>query len=249
MTNWPLFAQETGGAAMLPILLAVLTGVFAIITTLISARAQVMAARIQREGHRRGRPGVASADSGSFDPEATPGARAMSSARGRTLNLLLMACGVMLIGWSGYASIKTRQLEATISDLNGALAAKEGDLEELRKSPPGAKGGTFRPVTVRSEYRPEGQTRSYSLWIEADRETLERIDHVKYVFDDPSWNARAVLSGDEPDVDGRRHFRCDIVSYEAIGFINVLVMYKGYKGSGEIQPIPFRWRAEARPAE
>jgi hypothetical protein len=257
MTNWLIFAEQVGSVGgSLPFLSAIVAGIFSIVTALITAFAPIWLVREKAAVRRRGGSDPTSKDEGEVQASAGPKAEVVSPTGFKTTSALLMICGLVLVLWGGYALVKIQQLDVTIAgkdkeinDIKEKIVNKEKDFEQLRQSFSKSSGVVFKSVNVKSEYTFEDGKRLYYLWVEADREILKQINHVKYVFSDNSWKASPVLLGEEPNLDGRRHFRCGVYSRQAITYITVLIMYEGYKENGAIQPINFHWRDEARAAE
>jgi hypothetical protein len=250
-----LFAGETGvGGPLVTFLASIVGGLVTIATALIRARVQLQTARIQTGKTGPVASGPPSQDPGSVPSSPTPKADLRKS---RVAMAVLIVCGAILIGWGVYGIVTIHQLNSKIAEKEKEITDKEKETSEvkeqfrrLNESFPQAAGVIFNPVSVKSEYRPDGNTRLYHLWIEADRKVLEQINHVKYIMNDPSWRAgKDVFTPDDPNLSGRKHFLLEIKSYEALTYITVLVMYKGYKNNGHIQPVNFRWRDESRPAE
>jgi cell division protein FtsL len=257
MANWLVFAEVTGNSAgLLSVVLAIVTGCVTIITTLITARAQVMAARAQWEEKAAREVTPPTQDSERDKTPREDGEEAVPSRTARILNLVMMACGLIVLLWGVYSYSKIHQLGTEIAhlnkeivELNKKIAGKEEKFKHLNQSFDKSSGITVKPVNIKSEYTPNGNTRSYHIWVEADVTVIDKIDHVKYIFDDTSWRASPVLTSDVSNRDGRKHFLCEVWSPQAITYITVLIMYQGYKETGAIQPINYHWRAEARPAE
>lgn len=125
----------------------------------------------------------------------------------------------------------------------------------------GGSYAAFNKIEVKSEFASaKDQKRHYSIWIEAEPDVLAKIDHVKYIFDDSTWNASKVFHDDISNTSTRdgikRCFAAKVWAHDALDYITVLVMYKGYKPNegesrnvGLIQPIPFRWRDHAKKVE
>jgi hypothetical protein len=241
MRDWCLIAEQTSGAAgLIPVWLAIITGSVTIITTLIKTRTpETMRPQTNQDAVRKSDP---------LAPDAGPGVALSQPKTGVlppwpwALNVLLMVCGVALVGWGGYSLFEIHQLKASIAE-------KEKQLQDLNLTLVQASGVTFKPVVVRSEHKPHNDIRQYHIWVEAKPEILEQIDNVKYVFVDPDWHGPSVLMESDANMDGRKHFRCEINSREALLYITVIVAYKGYKENGAIQPINFHWRHDAQPAE
>jgi hypothetical protein len=251
----PLLAfadMHTSLSEYIPVLVALVTGFFGVCVALISGFVTLTSARIQAGGKAQVKAEPASRERDTVVPIESPSPR-----RYPVINALLLISGVVLLVWGLYALSKISQYNELLvqkdrrnaeveKEYRDKIAEKERQFEELSQSFAKVRGVTFNPVNVKSDYKPEGNTRLYRLWIEADRDVLERIDHVKYIIDDRSWRASPILRGEEADLGGRRHFMIQIYSYESLSYITVLVMYKDYKDKGSIQPINFHWRSEAK---
>ena len=235
-------------SSIIPLLAAIVGGTVTVVTASITSRTQVAIASMsasRKDGRR------SAEHKGERDADLGLQAQTASLSKQRNVTLAALGCGVVLLIWGIYSLVEIRSL-------NRLIKSKEDQYALLRLSFEKVTGITFNPIDVRAEYKVDGDTRDYSLWIEADDAVLDRIDHVKYVFDDKSWSADSVMTGELRKSKNEKAFECGsgtnedgeekepgLYSYNSLTYITVLVMYKGYKDrNGEIQPIKFRWRSQ-----
>jgi len=139
--------------------------------------------------------------------------------------LVLFLIGAILLG---VRSFMTAMQAADLSVKSGAAAV------QLNK------------VTIKATKRNEGWLQ-HRLWIEADPEILDSIDHVKYVFDDPEWPPYP------SPIDGNVRNDNFAITFETrtavLDYITVVIMYKDYRQNGKMQAFAFRWKEECQELE
>jgi len=214
---------------VIPLMNTVIGGVITVVATVITSRTQVQIATVTASTKKRQGRGVT--DTPAIEPHTLP------LTKQRNLILAALACGVLLLVWGVYSLNE-------IHTLRNLIQSKEDQFQHLRASFEKVEGITFNPIDVKAEYRVVPDTRDYTFWIEASDDVLDRIDHVKYVFNDKSWKADSVLTSHERKSESGRAFELKLWSWDSLKYITVLVMYDAYKENGNIQPINFKWRSE-----
>jgi hypothetical protein len=221
-------------ATILSAMTAVVGGVVTVVTALIENRTKVALSRLE---HPQNNPPTETGRAlGAVSHKAFFEAESLN--RQRITNWAAFACGALLLAWSMYLMTQLRELRRGIEQ-------REAKFALLRESFAKSEGVTFNPINVKSDYVERADaTPLYSLWIEASDEVLDEVDHVKYVFSDDSWSGDSVREAISREDDSGKAFECHMGSSGALKYITVLVMYKGYRDNGKIQPINFHWSDE-----